>query len=511
MAFNRSSGILLHPTSLPGPHGIGDLGDAAYRFLDFLSETGQSLWQVLPLGPTGYGDSPYQSFSAFAGNPLLISLNRLRDKGYLSDDDLSDVPDFPQDRIDYGWVIDFKTQKYKTAFANFKAAGTNSDFESFCHLEQRWLDDFSIFMALKVHYGGGAWTNWPKALIQRDPDALEKAQQELADDILYQRFLQWIFFEQWRDLKREANERNIKIIGDIPIFVAHDSADVWGNPDLFYLDDLGNPTVVAGVPPDYFSATGQRWGNPLYRWDLMQDRGYSWWIDRFKSMLALVDIVRIDHFRGFEAYWEIPAEEETAVKGQWVKGPGADLFRVVLASLESDELPLIAEDLGLITEEVTALRKQFNLPGMQILLFAFADDPDNDFLPHNYEKNTVVYTGTHDNETAVGWFFRTDTSGTTEDPAQLEGERNFARLYAKILVDQEVHWDLIRLALGSVADVSLVPLQDVLGLGNDARMNLPSSTSGNWQWRYLDEQLDSEVRRRLLELTTAYARLNTPL
>lgn len=507
MAFNRCSGILLHPTSLPGPHGIGDLGDAAYRFIDFLVDTKQSLWQVLPLGPTGYGDSPYQSFSAFAGNPLLISLNRLKDMGYLTDDDLNDVPDFPRETIDYGWAIDYKTKKLKLSFEKFKAAGDNSDYMAFTQEEVRWLDDYALFMALKVHYGGGSWVEWPKELIQREPAALDKAKSDLADDIFYQKYLQWIFFIQWRAVKQAANDKGIDIIGDIPIFVAHDSADVWANPDLFFLDDMGNPTVVAGVPPDYFSATGQRWGNPLYRWDVMAERGYAWWIDRFKSMLSLVDIIRIDHFRGFEAYWEIPAEEETAVKGEWVKGPGAPFFDATLNALDSDELPLIAENLGVITPEVETLRTQFNLPGMRILVFAFSSGPTNPFLPHHYDSQTVVYTGTHDNETTVGWFFRNDTTGTTEDPAQLTGERNYARQYAKVLVDSEIHWDLIRLAMSSVADTVLIPLQDVFGLSNKARMNYPSSTGGNWQWKYTNDQVTDEAKRRLRELTEIYGRV----
>ncbi len=507
MAFKRSSGILLHPTSLPGAHGIGDLGDTAYRFIDFLVETKQQLWQVLPLGPTGYGDSPYQCFSAFAGNPMLISLNRLQEMSYLSEADLEDVPAFPTDNVDYGWIIDYKTKKLKLAFEQFKAQGENTDFAAFVSAEARWLDDFVLFMSLKAHHGGGSWVEWPQALVQREPSALESAKTELQDSLLYQKFLQWIFFTQWRAVKKAANDQGIQIIGDIPIFVAHDSADVWANPNLFYLDELGNPTVVAGVPPDYFSATGQRWGNPLYRWDLMGQRGYVWWIDRFKSMLQMVDIIRIDHFRGFEAYWEIPSEEETAIKGEWIKGPGAHFFEATLKALGGDELPLIAENLGVITPEVEALRTQFNLPGMRILVFAFSSGPDNLFLPHNYDANTVVYTGTHDNETTVGWFLRNDTTGTTEDPAQLESERNYARQYAKVLVEHEIHWDLIRLALSSVADIALIPLQDVLGLDNKARMNYPSSLGGNWQWRYSDEQITDEVKRRLRELTEIYGRV----
>ncbi len=508
MAFERSSGILLHPTSLPGPHGIGDLGSAAYQFLDFLSASRQQLWQVLPLGPTGYGDSPYQSFSAFAGNPLLINLERLVEKGLLSQGDLDDnQPLFYAERVDYGPVIDYKMSRLYQAYQNFETHYEDKHaYHVFCNQQAEWLDDFALFMALKYDNGGGPWVEWPVELIQRDPVTLDAARQRLSNIIGYQKFMQWLFFEQWWAVKTEANARGIRIIGDIPIFVAHDSADVWANPHLFYLDDMGNPTVVAGVPPDYFSATGQRWGNPLYRWDLMQRNGFAWWIKRFRAMLTMVDIIRIDHFRGFEDYWEIPAEEPTAVKGRWVAGPRAAFFEAMQGAL-GDSLPVIAEDLGIITQAVTALRKQFDLPGMAVIQFAFGSGTSNEFLPHHYEHNTVVYTGTHDNETTMGWFRRADTTGTTDDPAVVAAERHFARQYARILVDDEAHWDLIRLGWMSVADIAIAPMQDLLGLGNEARMNYPSSESGNWQWRLHPEQLTAEIIHRIRELTEVYGRV----
>lgn len=503
MRFPRSSGVLLHPTSFPGPHGIGDLGKAAYEFLDFLSESKQYMWQVLPLGPTGYGDSPYQSFSAFAGNPMLISLEKLVEDGLLNESDIQPIDDFGPHTVNYGPVIDYKNERLRHAFANFD--GGNSDYHNFVNESADWLEDYALFMALKGDNGGGSWTGWDIDLIQRDEAALNDARERLADEVAYHKFTQWVFFKQWLKLRQAGNEMGIKIVGDIPIFVAHDSADVWQNPHLFYLEDNGQPTVVAGVPPDYFSATGQRWGNPLYKWELMQENGFAWWIKRIKATLKLVDIIRIDHFRGFEAYWEIPAEEETAVEGQWIKAPGDALFRTIIGEL--GQLPLIAENLGVITPEVEALREKYELPGMKVLQFAFGDDTDNPFLPHNYDANNVVYTGTHDNETTVGWFFRDDTTGTTGSPEDLAHERNYARSYAKVLVDAEIHWDLIRLAFMSVADIALIPMQDLMGLGNEARMNYPSSDSGNWQWRYSSDQINGEIERRLRELTETYGRV----
>lgn len=506
MRFPRSSGVLLHPTSLPSPHGIGDLGQAAYDFLDFLSDTNQYIWQLLPLGPTGYGDSPYQSFSAFAGNPMLISLELLAEERLLEAADIEPIDDFDEKRVNYGPVISYKTERLRRAFNNFEATGPHdTDYDVFVSRNQDWLEDYALFMALKTENGGGSWTGWDIKLIQRDPQALTDAHERLYGEIRYHKFLQWQFFKQWDALHQAATDRGIQIVGDIPIFVAHDSADVWQSPHLFYLEPDGQPTFVAGVPPDYFSATGQRWGNPLYKWDLMEQNGFEWWLRRIKATLRLVDIIRIDHFRGFEAYWEIPGEEETAVKGRWVKAPGEALFKRI--SDELGQLPLIAENLGVITPEVEALREQFELPGMKVLQFAFGNGPDNDFLPHSYDANNVVYTGTHDNETTVGWFTRTDTTGTTMTEDELAGERTFVRQYAKVLEDSEIHWDLIRLAFASVAVIALVPLQDLIGLGNEARMNYPSSDSGNWQWRYTPDQLTDNIRHRLAELTYVYDRI----
>lgn len=507
MEFKRASGILLHPTSLPGPHGIGDLGDAAYTFLDFLFHSKQKLWQILPLGPTGYGDAPYQCVSAFGGNPLLISLERLVEQGLLSGEDIIPPEDFPTDSVNFGAVIPYKTERLQKAYQQFQTAPTRANpllhrlFDEFCQSQADWLEDYALFMALKAEQGGGSWVNWPPELRQREPEALAYARQRLASAIAYYSFVQWLFFEQWWDLRHAANKRGIQIVGDIPIFVAYDSADVWANQALFHLDDNGQQTVVAGVPPDYFSATGQRWGNPLYRWEVMALDGYQWWIRRIHATLNQVDIIRIDHFRGFEAYWEIPAWEATAINGMWVKGPGATFFEAVQKGLEG-KLPFIAEDLGVITKEVNDLRSQFNLPGMRILQFAFGSDSSaNYFLPHSYDRNTVVYTGTHDNETIVGWFNRQDSSGTTDDVETVLRERQKAKRYADLREEDRIHWDFIRLAWMSVADFAIVPIQDILGLGNEARMNNPAGGSNNWQWRLGTELLNEELGNRLADLT----------
>ncbi|MFW5942230.1 MAG: 4-alpha-glucanotransferase [Chloroflexota bacterium] len=499
MRFPRSSGILLHPTSLPGRFGIGDLGPHAYHFVDFLADSKQTLWQVLPLGPTGYGDSPYQSFSAFAGNPMLISPQQLLEDGYLPQEALQDVPGFPVDRVDYGQVIDYKNQLLDRAFKHFRLNGTvhqRRDFENFCFDQAGWLNDFALFMAVKqhhVHQHGGVWNTWPQEIAHRQPGGLEKWRRKLEDEVQQHKFLQFLFFQQWQALKAYANERGIRIVGDVPIFVAFDSADVWANPDLFYLNDDGSPAVVAGVPPDYFSETGQRWGNPLYRWERMAEAGYQWWIHRLEMTLKTVDIVRIDHFRGFEAYWEIPAEEDTAMVGRWVKGPGADIFQTLRDHL--GQLPIIAEDLGVITPEVEALRDRFDFPGMKILQFAFGGERNSNFLPHNFDKNCVVYTGTHDNETTRGWYHNASPS-----------EQDHVRRYVARSGD-DIAWDLIRLALSSVADMAVIPLQDHMDLGNEARMNFPSTESGNWQWRYTENMLSDVITRRLREITELYGRV----
>ena len=495
MPFPRSSGILLHPTSFPGRFGIGDLGQEAYRFLDFLADHGQTLWQVMPLGPTGYGDSPYATFSAFAGNPLLIALEPLIEAGYLTPEEAASAPPFPDGQVDYGAVIPFKLSLLKRAFHRFRDQAPPEEraaFHRFCQEEADWLDDFALFMALKEHHGGAIWSRWEPAVAARRPDALAHWSRRLEQEVLAHRYFQFLFFRQWGALKQYANTQGIRVIGDIPIFVAYDSADVWVHRALFHLDEAGNPTVVAGVPPDYFSPTGQLWGNPLYRWEVMAETGYAWWIARLRMLLRLVDIVRLDHFRGFEAYWEVPAGEETAVHGRWVPGPGAAFFEAVREAL--GDLPIIAEDLGFITPQVEALRERFGFPGMKVLQFAFDGDPTNPFLPHNYPRNCVVYTGTHDNDTTVGWFQKA--------PAE---ERAFALKYLGT-DGREIHWDLIRLALASVADLAVIPLQDLLGLGSEARMNYPSRAGGNWRWRYRAGDLTAALGQRLAEMTEVYGR-----
>lgn len=495
--FPRSSGILVHPTSFPGKYGIGDLGDNVYLFLDWLAENGQSIWQILPLGPTSYGDSPYQTLSAFAGNPNLIALDKfVDDYAWLDESDLADVPDFPDENVDYGWIIPYHDEKLSLAFAGFKEKGTQAQkqgFKSFVEDNKSWLEDYALFAALKRHYGGRPWVEWDDPdLVRYDKKALAKARKEHADAIEEQNFRQWVFYRQWYWVKYYAAQKGIRIFGDIPIFVAHDSADVWGNQDLFYLEEDGNPTVIAGVPPDYFSPTGQRWGNPLYRWDVMQENKYVWWIERFKAAFSLVDYVRIDHFRGFEAYWEIQASEPTAVNGQWIPGPGQDFFRVIKDAL--GELPVIAEDLGVVTPGVEALRDGFNLPGMKVLQFAWSD-PTNPYLPHNHVENCVVYTGTHDNDTTIGWF------NNAVDEATL----NFMKEYLEREI-LEINWRLIQVAMMSPAHTAIFPMQDILNLGSEARMNTPGKEGGNWSWRFTEDALNHDGKNRLGHLTWLYRR-----
>ena len=433
--FPRASGVLLHPTSLPGRYGIGDLGESAYRFVDWLEAHGQSIWQVLPLGPTSYGDSPYQTLSAFAGNPNLISFDKLVEVGYLTDDDLADVPDFPTDAVDYGWVIDYHNKMLRVAFERFREQGDTDNYQAWCADNTFWLDDFTLFIALKNKNEGRPWVEWDKGEALRDEATLQSAKVELADAIHEQRFRQWVFHEQWLALKAYANEKGIRLFGDIPIFVAHDSSDVWAHRDRYSLDEQGNPIFIAGVPPDYFSPTGQRWGNPLYKWDVMKSGEYKWWIERFQAILSLVDYIRIDHFRGFEAYWEIPASEETAIHGTWQPGPAEDFFHAVKDAL--GELPIIAEDLGVITQGVEELRDGFNLPGMKVLQFAWSD-PTNPFLPHQHPVNSVVYSGTHDNNTTVGWWL---------DELAEDGKQFMRDYLGKDI--QEVNWTLIQLGMMS--------------------------------------------------------------
>jgi len=492
MNYPRSGGILMHPTSLPGPHGIGDLGPQAYRFADFLIASGCKLWQVLPLGPTGYGDSPYQCFSAFAGNPYLISPELLLRDGLLEGTDLNDMPEFDSSRVEYGRFIPWKLNLLQKAFERYQARpeSLRAEVDAF-HAEQAsWLDDYALFMALKDAYGGGAWSGWPAEVRRRDAKAMAEARQSLEASISRFVFYQFLFFKQWNALRMYANERGIRIIGDIPIFVAGDSADVWANPDLFSLDGDGNPTVVAGVPPDVFSNLGQLWGNPLYRWDEHKRTGYAWWIARLKATLGMVDIIRLDHFRGFAGYYAIPAGNDTAEHGEWKPGPGADFFHAVRSALGS-ELPIIAEDLGIITPDVVAIREEFGLPGMRILQFGFSG-PDNPFLPRNYVRNCVAYTGTHDNDTSLGWL-----------GAASQAEREFALRYLHS-DGQDFAWDMIRAIWSSVAMFAVAPMQDVLALGGEARMNYPSRLGGNWEWRMKDGDLNEELAKRMKEINYLY-------
>ncbi len=501
----RTSGILLHPTSLPCHFGIGELGDEALRFVDFLADAGQSLWQILPLGPTGYGNSPYMCFSAFAGNHLLISLEKLMEEDMLTPADLKRLPPFPANRVDYEMVMRFKTPLLEKAFHRFKSH-EQEGFEAFCEQNSFWLEDYALFMALKEAHGLKPWTQWDKGVCRRDPDVINKWKNKLMGKVEFQKYLQYLFFRQWFSLKRYCNEKGIQIIGDMPIYIAHDSADVWVHREFFQIDEEGNLPVVAGVPPDYFSATGQRWGNPLYRWDVMAQKGYKWWIDRFRAALGMVDMLRIDHFRGFSAYWEIQAGGDwwDATKGRWVKAPGAELFEEVIKAL--GKLPVVAEDLGVITPEVEALRDKFGFPGMRILKFAFGNDPRvPDFRPHNHTKNSVVYTGTHDNNTTLGWFNSRSGEDTTQTEEEIKKERQYTLKYLGT-DGSEIHWDFIRLAMSSVADIAIIPLQDVLGLGSEARMNRPGTLQSNWEWRYTHGMITEGIKERLRELTIVYER-----
>jgi 4-alpha-glucanotransferase len=495
MRYARASGVLVHPTSFPGRFGIGDLGAGARRVLDFLAAGRQRLWQVLPLGPTGYGDSPYASFSAFAGNHLLIAPDVLVVEGWLRPADLDAMPASPGGRVDYGAVHTAKLALLRLAHERFRAAASGeqrAELDAFVAGNAAWLDDYALFMALKTAHFGGAWPGWEDGVARRDPAALGAARATLAGEIALHQFLQWQFFHQWADLRREAAARDIAIVGDLAIFVAHDSADVWAHRELFTLDERGMPEVVAGVPPDYFSPTGQRWGNPLYRWDVMAQTGYTWWIERVRMALRTADRLRLDHFRGFHAHWEIPGDALTAERGRWVPGPRRKLFDALRRAL--GEVPILAEDLGVITPPIDRLREHLGFPGMRVLQFAFGGDANSAHLPHTYAHDTVVYTGTHDNDTALGWF-----------ASCAPRERERALRYAAS-DGREINWDLLRLALASVADTAIVPLQDVLGLGSAARMNLPGRAAGNWAWRCVEEQLTPAVSARLAEVTSTYGR-----
>ena len=494
--MERSSGILLHITSLPGKYGIGTMGREARSFIDFLVDSGQKLWQILPLGHTGYGDSPYQCFSAFAGNPLIIDLEKLQEQGLLKPEDLPDNEGFPEDAVNYGKVFAYKYTLLEKAWQNFQKAddhGLKQQYGTFCTGNQWWLDDYAFFMALKIHHGGIAWTQWEKDIKMREPDAVEKYRNLLAGKIDFYRFLQFVFYHQWLELKSYANINNIKIIGDLPLYVAFDSADAWANPDIFDFDETLTPRTVAGVPPDYFSETGQMWGNPIYDWKRLEEQGFRWWIERIKANFLLYDILRIDHFRGLAAYWSIPYGEETAINGKWIEAPGRAMLRAVYDSL--GEKPIIAENLGVITPDVEQLREEFSMPGMKILQFAFDSGEDNDFIPHTYEKNSVVYTGTHDNNTTEGWFRHSP-----------EEDRQLMREYF-CLDENNPSWSFIRLAWSTVSNIAIAPMQDILGLGEEARMNFPGKSPGFWKWRYRSDMLTGNHADDLRRITRIYGRL----
>ena len=537
----RASGVLLHPTSFPSRFGVGELGSSARQFIDFLQTAGQQFWQVLPMGPTGYGNSPYMCYSALAGNPLMISLEVLHQQDLLHGDVLQHYPDFNADHVEFDRVIATKYPLYRSAWEQFQKValrnvldidrieqqyqeqlmmfktslkrvdGVSDErpvdrpvelepqrpivhswiaFESFCNAKKSWLDDYALFMALKGANLEKSWYDWDEDIAWRKGNAIAAWTTKLQPEILFQKYLQFVFFQQWSDLKAYANDRQVQIIGDIPIYVAHDSADVWANPQNFQLDRAtGLVAQMAGVPPDYFSETGQLWGNPVYNWEYLQETGFSWWIQRFEAMLDLVDWIRIDHFRGFEAYWSVPYGEENAINGTWVKAPGEAFFEVLRSSLGA--LPILAEDLGVITPEVEALRDRYNFPGMKVLHFAFGSDPGNVFLPFNYPRNCLVYTGTHDNDTTVGWFEKLE-----------DWERDSVMAHIGCVSPEGIHWDIIRTALNSIANLSVVPFQDLFGLGSDARMNFPGIAEGNWDWRYRYETIGTDwIRDRLRWLT----------
>lgn len=508
MKFSRSSGVILHPTSLPGPYGIGDLGEQAYEYADFLEAAGQHIWQILPLVPTGYGNSPYAGLSAFAGNTLLINPDRLVKENLVSRSSLENAPRFAQDKVNFGKVIEFKERILKEAFSNYqKSPDTQlqADFLSFCQKNSYWLEDYALFSALKRKHNGAAWDQWEPKYARRKEEALEKAQDDLTDEILSEQFFQYLFFRQWTDLKKYCNKKDISIIGDMPIFVAFDSCDVWSNNHLFKMGKDGKPYAVAGVPPDYFSATGQLWGNPLYDWDVMAKDNYAWWVKRFEAMLEVVDVIRIDHFRGFAACWEIPAGQTTAEKGKWVPTPGTELFQVLVETFE--KLPIIVEDLGVITPDVEELRDKFEFPGMRILQMGFGAGSDNIDLPHNYVPHSVVYTGSHDHDTVIGWYKSKEGTGSTRAQEQIELERDMCLKYLRSS-GKSINWDFIETAFASVSLLAIVPMQDILGLGSNARMNLPASKDGNWAWRYKRDMMEPEITKRLKSITELYGRDN---
>jgi 4-alpha-glucanotransferase len=495
----RASGILLHVTSLPSPFGIGDLGPWAFRFVDFLHQARQSYWQILPVTPTDsrYDNSPYHSISAFAGNPLLISPELLVQDGLLTQGDLETGEAIAEGRVSFREAIRIKERLFPKVFKNFLAHKPAAEYERFCKENAWWLDDFALFTALKFRFKDRCWIDWPEELRHRRPEALAAARGELAEQIEEAKCLQFLFFRQWHRLKDYCGEKGVQIIGDIPIYLDYDSADVWSRPELYKLDDAKRQYVKAGVPPDYFSETGQLWGNPIYNWDFHREQRFDWWVKRFRHNLGLFDWARIDHFRGLVAYWEVPAHEETAMNGQWVEAPVDDLFRELLRRIP--RLPLIAEDLGLITPDVREVMTRYRLPGMKVLLFAFGwDMPTNPYIPHRMGSHAIAYTGTHDNNTTLGWF---ENEASPDDRARL-----FKYLGCEIPAEQ-VAWELVRLAMASPANTAILPMQDLLGLGQEARMNKPTTEEGNWRWRMTSEQMTPELESRFRDLTETYGRV----
>lgn len=495
MKFQRSSGILLHPTSLPSKYGIGDLGNEAYEFINFLERSKQKLWQILPLNPPGFGESPYQGFSAFAGNSYLISIDKLIEDDLLLEEDVNEVPSFNEKKVDFQRVMDYKQKLLRIAFSRFDKSVNNSQYEDFSENNKHWLLDYCFFMALKNHHGGRPWNLWDKRIAFRTTEGIEEYQKLLHEEIEFNFFLQYIFDKQWKAIKAYANSKGIKIIGDLPIFISYDSSDTWTQPHLFQIDEEGNPTKVAGVPPDYFSRTGQRWGNPHFRWKRMESDDFLWWRNRIEKLMELVDVIRIDHFRGFEAYWEIPAEAPTAETGKWVKAPGAELFTIIKKHLK--ELPIIVEDLGFITPEVIKLKKMFQFPGMKIMQFSFGPKTPRRDRPTGFEGNSVVYTGTHDNETTLGWYKSLIQSGNTDVLKRLE------KYYGITLSmdEKEICWRLIEITLMTASTIAIIPMQDILALDNEGRMNYPGTVGGNWDWRLNKQLITNDVEKRLAELT----------
>ncbi len=494
---NRKTGILVHPTSFPSKYGIGDLGSGAYSFIDFAEASGCKIWQVLPIGPTGYGDSPYQSFSSYAGQPLIISPEKLIEDGLINKNEI-DIKNWNPNKIDYGAVIPYKFAILDKAYENFKTSNDSKlikSYNTFCDKHKAWLDDYALFMASKDHHGGVVWNEWDEEIAFPDKKSKKKWANKLLTQVNYYKFIQFLFFKQWMDLKSYANSKGIKIVGDTPIFVAYDSSDVWTEKDLFYLDEKGYPEVVAGVPPDYFSATGQLWGNPLYKWENHKKDSYTWWTNKIKHSLELVDILRIDHFRGFDAYWTIKYGSKTAIDGVWNDGPASDLFEKIEKKLGTG-LPIIAEDLGVITKSVEELRDKFNFPGMRILQFAFEGLDENPHLPHHFVKNSICYTGTHDNDTTLGWYFKLNEQG-----------KDKLRRYLNV-DGSDIVWDFIRMAIASNSDTAIIPIQDLFALGSEGRMNTPGVASDNWQFRFTYDMLNNDIKERLLYLNKLFGRLN---